>query len=246
MWFAAGGVALVVVALVPPVSAWADRYEAVEALRFSIFAVIAPALVVIGAPWAVLRPAPPALIRLADGRRRHPAFLLSLGFLALDLAVLVSWRSPLFVDAVSRHRWLAIIEAASLLIVGVGLWLELVESPPLIPRSARPRRALLAALAMWTVWTVAYLQAMANSAWYRGFHHVAGNGLSAAADRQISTIVLWAVAALVFMPVIFWNLVQWLRSEDDPDDELYRLLREERRRSAGVLRTTEHPSAPSE
>ncbi len=240
--FAVTAAVVVVVALAPPVSMWAARIEYVEALQFSIFAVVAPAMVVLGAPWGVLRPAPPALVRLADGRRRHPELLRSTGFLVVDLAVVVAWRTPTLVDAVAGHRWLALGEAASLVVAGVGLWLELVESPPLAPRCLRPWRALLAALAMWTLWTIAYTEAMARSAWYRGFHHIAGSGLSAASDHQVSTMVLWAVAALAFMPVIFWNLVQWLRTEDDPDDELYRLLREERRRSAVGLRSAADPS----
>lgn len=88
---------------------------------------------------------------------------------------------------------------------------------------------------MWTIWTIAYVEAMSTAPWYRAFRHVAGSGLSASADHQLSAAVLWAVTAAAFMPVIYWNLVQWLRNEDDPDDELYRLMREERRRSAGLL-----------
>ncbi len=213
----------------------AGRDEWAEALQFSIFAVVGPALVVMGAPWRALRVAPSALGRLAAGRRRHPEMLRSLGFLGADLAVVVLWRTPAAVDALSSRRWLVGVEAASLVAVGVGLWLELVESAPLVPRSPHPRRCALAALAMWTIWAIAYVEAMSQTPWYRGFHHVAGSGLSATADRQLSTAILWAVTAGAFMPVIFWNLVQWLRNEEDPDDELYRLLREERKRSAGAV-----------
>jgi len=233
-WLAAWGVLLVIVVMVPPVGTLAGRYEWVEALQFAIFAVVVPALVVLGAPWRTLRLTPSALGRLAAGRRRHPEMLRSFGFLCVDLVVIVLWRTPAAVDALSNRRWLVGAEAVSLLVVGIGLWLELVESEPLVPRSPYPRRATLAALAMWAIWTIAYVEAMSTAPWYRAFHHVAGSGLSASADHQLSAAVLWAVTAATFMPVIFWNLVQWLRNEDDPDDELYRLLGQERRRSAGV------------
>jgi cytochrome c oxidase assembly factor CtaG len=233
-WLAACGVLLVILAILPPAGTLAGRYEWVEALQFAIFAVVGPALVVTGAPWRTVRVRPSTLDRLATGRRRHPELLRSLGFLGCDLALIVLWRTPAAVDALLSRRWLVGVEAASLLVVGAGLWLELVESPPLAPRSPYPRRAALAALAMWTIWTIAYVEAMSTAPWYQAFHHVAGSGLSASADHQLSAAVLWAVTAAAFMPVIFWNLVQWLRNEDDPDDELYRLLREERRRSAGV------------
>ncbi len=234
-WLAACGVLLVAVAILPPLGTLAGRYEWVEALQFAILAVVAPALVVMGAPWRTLRVRPSTLDRLADGRRRHPEMLRSVGFLCVDLVVIVLWRTPAAVDALSGRRWLVAVEAASLVVVGAGLWFELVESAPLVPRSPYPRRVALAALAMWTIWTIAYVEAMSTAPWYRVFHHVAGSGLSGSADHQLSAAVLWAVTAGAFMPVIFWNLVQWLRSEDDADDELHRLLREERRRSAGVL-----------
>lgn len=234
-WLAACGVLLVALAMLPPLGTLAARYEWVEVLQFSIFAVVGPALVVMGAPWRTLRLTPSALGRIAAGRRRHPEMLRSLGFLCADLAVIVLWRTPAAVDGLLTRRWLVGVEAASLLVVGAGLWLELVESPPLAPRSPYPRRAALAALAMWTIWTIAYVEAMSTAPWYQAFHHVAGSGLSASADHQLSAAVLWAVTAAAFMPVIFWNLVQWLRNEDDPDDELHRLLREERQRSADVV-----------
>jgi hypothetical protein len=72
---------------------------------------------------------------------------------------------------------------------------------------------VLAALTMWTVWVLAYLGGMSSTGWYDAFHHVAGVGLSAAADRQVSAAVLWAVAAVAFVPVVFWNLLTWLRTE---------------------------------
>ena len=61
---------------------------------------------------------------------------------------------------------------------------------------------------------------------------MAGRGLSVAADQALTTGVLWFTSLCVFMPVIFTNLVLWLRSDEDPDDALYRLVRD-RRHSAG-------------
>jgi len=231
VWLAAAGLVVVAAVLVPPVSELARRYEYVDALQFSVFAVVGPALVVVGAPWRAPRLPAGRLRQLADGRRRHTELVRSAGFLAADMAGIVFWRLPVAVDAVSRQRWLGAVEGLTLVVLGIGLWLELVESPPLVPRGGRPRRAVLAAVSMWTIWTIAYMGAMSDATWYRGFRHVAGSGVSAQADRQFSSALLWAVAAAAFMPVIFWNLVQWLRSEDDPDDELVRLLQEERRRA---------------
>ena len=96
---------------------------------------------------------------------------------------------------------------------------------------------MLAAFVMWAFWILAYVVGLSNHDFYRNFHHVAG-GLSAAADQQIASAVLWFVAAVTFVPVIFWNALMWLKTEEDPDAELLALARAERRRgtppAAGV------------
>ena len=47
-------VLLLVAWVVPPLSPLARRYEFVEALQFAFFAIVIPALVVIGSPWSLL------------------------------------------------------------------------------------------------------------------------------------------------------------------------------------------------
>jgi hypothetical protein len=83
---------------------------------------------------------------------------------------------------------------------------------------------------MWTVWVLAYLMAMSQNSWYRNIHHVAGRGLSQSADQQVTAGVMWFITAAAFLPVIFSNLNRWLKSEDDPDEELYQLIRRDRTR----------------
>jgi cytochrome c oxidase assembly factor CtaG len=238
----AGGFALLAT-LVPPLSTLARRTEYAASLQFSVLAIAVPALMTLGGPWRRLGPARGnaggLLDKVADRRRRHRELSRSLGFIGADLAVAVIWHTPAAVEALSRHWWLAIVEAATLLLAGVGLWLELVCSPPLEPRSGHLRRAVLAALSMWVFWILAYVTGLSTHGFYNNFHHVAGS-LSATADEQIGSVVLWFVAALAFVPVIFWNALAWLQSEDDPDGELLRLAREEQRRGTTLV----PPSSP--
>ncbi len=175
---------------------------------------------------------------MADRRRRHRELPWSLSFVAVDLGAVIAWHTPSAVAAVAAHGWLAPVEGVTLVAVGIGLWLELVSSPPLEPRSSLLRRAVLAAIAMWAFWILAYVTGLSTHGFYKNFHHTAG-GLSAAADQQIASAVLWAVAAACFIPVIFWSALRWLQSEEDPDAELLALARAERRRGLPPLR--EHP-----
>jgi cytochrome c oxidase assembly factor CtaG len=230
-------VVLAVLALVPPLATEARRTEYAAALQFSLLAIALPALVALGAPWRLLRLAsvdaprerPRLADRLADRRRRHRELPWSLAFLAADLGVAITWHTPGPVSTLGSHGWLDTIEAVVLLLFGLGLWLELVSSPPLEPRSGHLRRVVLAAFSMWAFWILAYVTGLSNQGFYRNFHHAAG-GLSAAADQQISSVVLWFVAAAAFIPVIFWNALTWLQSEEDADTELQTLARAERRR----------------
>jgi cytochrome c oxidase assembly factor CtaG len=226
---------------VPPVWSDARRYEFVEAIRFSIFAVAVPALVVLGAPWRLLglaarptsgadaaRPGP--LDRVAEARRRHPEMGRAVVAVVVDMVVVVGWRTRPAVDAVSAHGALVALEAVTLVLAGVGLWTECVESPPLAPRVDRPKRIAFAAVAMWTIWVSAYVVGLSHTSVYPAFHHAAGRGLSRSADQELTTGVLWFCAICAFVPVIFWNLVAWLRTDEDPDLALHRIVREERRR----------------
>jgi cytochrome c oxidase assembly factor CtaG len=209
----------------------ARRYELGQVLRYGLWALVVPPLVVVGAPWHSSAP----VARLARHRSRHPELGRAVEFVLLDGVIMVWWFTPVSVRATGGHPWLSVVEAVTLTAAGIGLWLELVESPPLVPRSGGLRRVVLGAVAMWLVWTEAYLVAMSKSGWYRNFDHVAGHGLSQAADQQVAAVVLWLIAAVVFVPVIFTHAMRWLRSEQDPDEELRRLLKEQRRGASALM-----------
>ncbi len=239
---------LLVLSVVPPLATYARRFEFVEAIQFCLLAVTVPVFVACGAPWrrlglAAAEPprtgddgdmvAPTGLRRadrLALGRRRHPEPWRAVVMAVAYLAAVVLWRVPAMVDALVRHPWLVLVEAAILVPLGVALWLELVESPPLTPRLTRPHRVAMAAVVMWVIWVLAYLVGLAHGAWYHGFDHTVATGISVSADQQFTSGVMWAMSGAAFVPVVFWNLIFWLQSEEDPDAELYRLVRQEHTR----------------
>jgi len=220
--------ALLFIAVVPPALSWIDAAELVPTIRFSLLALAVPALLVIGAPWRALGVPGGLLDRWAAARSEHRSIWRAVAWVALDVGVMIAWRLPVLVNAVARHPALVGLEALSLLAGGVVLWLELVHSPPLAPRCSIAARGVLAAVAMWSVWVVAYLEGMSRREWYVAFHHAAGSGLSATADRQASAAVLWFVAASCFMPLVFVCLFSWLRAEGARQDPTAERLRAER------------------
>jgi cytochrome c oxidase assembly factor CtaG len=168
--------------------------------------------------------------RLALGRRRHRDPYRAVLFAGCFLAVMILWRTPLGVNGIVRHPWLVLLEAVTLTPAGVFLWLELVESLPLVPRLTRPHRIAMAAVCMWTIWVMAYLVGLSHGSWYTAFAHHAGGGLSVSADQQLTTGVIWLISGCAFVPLVFWNLFRWLQSEEDPDQALSHLVRIERTR----------------
>lgn len=228
-----GAVALVAAA-VPPLAVVARRSEIAETLQFVVMALGVPALIVVGRPFAPWRHSVvgKALGRTMDGlaaaRRRQPWLARALFFVALDVGVMVAWRVPAVMDELARHPWLLAVQAVSLVGAGIGLWLELVASPPFAPRVARPWRAVLAAVAMWPLWIVAYMVGFSQSNWYPVLDH-ATRGLSSLGQQELATGIVWFAAGCAFVPVVFIDVMSWLKEGEDPDAELRRLIRSERR-----------------
>jgi cytochrome c oxidase assembly factor CtaG len=223
-WLAAAGAALIVAGLA--IEGLARRYVAAESVQFVVFAMAAPALIVLGAPWRALRLSG-AVDRMAAARRQRTSFLRAALFLLAFIGVSVAWRLPPVMDALARYPLLVLPELVTLLAAGIGLWLELVSSPPVVPRLPKPHRAAIAALAMWSTWAVAYALGLSNHGVFHEYDP-AGGALSAVADQQITVALVWAVSAFCFMPVVFVALLGWLSGNGDPDEELQRLARDER------------------
>ena len=212
-WLAAAGGALAVGVLVPPAGTAARQYVFAQAVQYAVLAVVVPALVVLGAPWRLVSGS-----RFARSRRPAPArcWAILVGFLAVALA----WRLPAAVNALVRYPPLTVAEAVTLIAAGCAPWLELVESPPLLPRIRRPLRAAFAALPMWSIWASAYVMGFSSTTWFSALAHRPGHGLGLAADQQIAAALLFAIAGLCFVPVVYFSLITWLRDSADPDDEL--------------------------
>ncbi len=218
-----------------PAESYARQYAFAETLQFVIFAVAAPALLVLGRPWRFLRLTRGQGSSSGPDRRftpsRWPGVSRPAAVLVVFIALVIAWRLPVAVNALPGDPALTVAEAVTLLASGSGVWLELVESPPLRPGLSRPQRAAMAAAAMWTIWVLAYIMGMSHGAWFAAYRHP-GHGLSTAADQQLAAGIMWAVPALCFMPVIYGSLIAWLGDSDDPDKELREAVHHESARAS--------------
>ena len=254
-WLAVGAVILILICVLPPAGTFARRYVFAESLQFVLFAAGIPALLALGAPWrplglagrlrrpewpgwSILQPRPGSQARAA---RRGSGVRRGLVTLVAFLAVVIAWRLPDSVDALATVPGLAVAEMETLGGAGLALWLELVESPPLLPRLSRPQRAFCAALAMWTIWILAYILGFSHVAWFPAYSHP---GLSSIADQEFATGVMWAGPALCFVPVVFVAALTWLKDSEDPDEGLRALVSAERPPSPGQSGQPDQPGQP--
>jgi cytochrome c oxidase assembly factor CtaG len=228
-WLAVAGLALIVACLVPPLDGLARRYLFVESIQFCVFALAAPVLIALGAPWRLLpgrrgrpggpaRPAPRQVPLLAGASRPWASFVVTLSCLIAWVLLCVFWRLPSVLDGLARHPALVLAEALTLGAAGVGLWLGLVAVQPSAVRRPRPERALVAALAMWSLWAIAYVLGFAHTAVVHAYDP-AGSHLGPVADQEITAFLLWAAAGLAFTPVVFTVAMRWLRDGSEPAGE---------------------------
>jgi cytochrome c oxidase assembly factor CtaG len=220
-WLWPAGIALIAACLLPPLVVLARRYLFVESIQFCAFAMAAPALIALGAPWRVVHPPSGAarlVDRLAAGRRDRASSVPAVGYLVAWVVICLGWRLVPVLDALARHPALVVAEMLTLCAAGTLLWLELVHSPPFAPQLGYPQRACVAALAMWSIWAIAYVLGFAAHSVVPAYD-TAGSHLSPVADQEITAFLLWAVAGVCFIPVVFGALLTWLREGTEATGE---------------------------
>jgi cytochrome c oxidase assembly factor CtaG len=212
-WPAVAAVLVLLAAVLPPVATYAERYAFAQALQFALFAILTPALLAIGMP--------PRSVVFRDLAKRRTYAKMSparsaAGRLVLFIALVITWRLPPLLDALASYPALSVAELVTLAGAGLGVWLAIAgrTAQPL----PRPLRAAMAAVAVWTIWIIAYITGMSSLA-LTPRNPAAAGAISAAADRQLAAAVLWTVAAVCFVPVVYYMLITWLGERDKHEDE---------------------------
>jgi cytochrome c oxidase assembly factor CtaG len=196
------GVILSLALVLPPAVSDASHTPVVQALQWLVFAVATPALLAVG--WGA------PVIRLRPLTRFRPQPALSAAMTLLPYLVLVvAWRLPVAVTAQAGSEGLTILEMATLVAVGYILWVALIGGTPAASALPRPLRAAMAAVAMWTIWVIAYITGMSVT----GLTHA-----EAGADgRELAVAIMWAVSAVCYVPVVYVMMMRWLGTRDEAD-----------------------------
>jgi cytochrome c oxidase assembly factor CtaG len=204
-------VALSLLMALPPIGSYARHDEVAQALQFVVFAAAAPALLVLGWPGLPVRASRSVLsvwrwLRVPPALAGWPAARISAGLLP-SLGLVILWRVPVVLATLARDPALTALELVTLVAAGCALWAELAG--PHIARDSLPRpvRAAMAAVAMWSIWVIAYITGMSTTGLVRA--------QAAVPDHQLAVGVMWAVPAVCYLPVIFATMTSWLGGREE-------------------------------
>jgi cytochrome c oxidase assembly factor CtaG len=241
-----GGLLLALLALVSPAGYLSDVYIWVRGLQFLLLALVAPGLIVLGAPWLALRAAfrrPGAdgatrsgapdragthLVPLEGKLPGRPPWLLARPILAVVVVnvIWLAWQLPGPFDAAHHSSLIASAEHATCLLAGVVLWLQLIGSAPFSP-AARPLRRMELVVATVGVMTVlGMVLVFGSSVLYPAYANSAHHVMTVLDDQQLSGAVIWMGSLPPLITVAVALLMRWLSDEDSGElsADLDRLL----------------------
>jgi putative membrane protein len=234
-----GGLFVVVLALLSPLAYWSAHYIWVRSVQDILLANLAPAFLVLGAPWLVLRRGLPSRLPRAHrpgrdpatgrgagpgrgaGRGREPdpgrtarlARMSVLTVIAFNVAW-CAWHLPALYDGALRYPAAYAAEVVTYLGLGVAFWLQLIGSRPLSPALAPLRRVALLAGTIIVSTLLGMVLVFGYGLAYPGYAGPGHRVLSVVYDQQAGGAVLWVLVLPAYVTVGIALLIRWLNDEE--------------------------------
>ena len=233
------GLLLALLAVVSPMGYWSYRFIWVRNLQDVVLAIVAPALIVLGAPWLPLSRGLGLSGRLRRLERSGQAEdeagqVVQPGWQTVPILVTVAfcalwwvWHLPGPFDAAVTSSVVYAAEVVTYLAVGILFWLQIVESPPLRPRLAPLNRVALVVGAAASCTVLGLIRVYGPGLAYPAYLGL-GHGLaSVVAYQQVGGAILWVIPLIPFSIVAVALVVRWLKDEEAEatDADFDRLLK---------------------
>jgi cytochrome c oxidase assembly factor CtaG len=227
------GLLVVVLALLSPLAYWSAHYIWVRSVQDILLANLAPAFLVLGAPWLVLHRGLPFELPRAHGPGRDPATgrgarpergpdpgraarlaRMSVITVIAFNAAWCAWHLPALYDSALRYPAAYAAEVVTYLGLGVAFWLQLIGSRPLSPALAPLRRVALLAGTIIVSTLLGMVLVFGYGLAYPSYVGPGHRVLSVVYDQQAGGAVLWVLVLPAYVTVGVALLIRWLNDEE--------------------------------
>jgi cytochrome c oxidase assembly factor CtaG len=214
------GLAAVAVAIAPPLDDLADKLFWWHMVQHTLLQMVAPPLIVLGAPWLALwRP-----FSLRTRRRTSRWLLHSRGALPLRAAgrlltvPVVAWvlfvgtiwlsHLPVVFEYAAGHAPFHEAEHLVFLVLGVLFWSRALDSPPFHARLAHWRRLAFLVAAAASESMLALIILAAHGPLYTPYENIGPRPehLTVLADQQLGGAIMLEPASIPLLLAILWSL----------------------------------------
>jgi cytochrome c oxidase assembly factor CtaG len=221
------GLFAILVALDSPLDPLADTLFTAHMAQHVLLLTVAPALIVLAAPWTqIWQPLPLGFRRtVAKAVVLHPrarplrASVHALGhplvaWMLFDVNLLL-WHVPALYDLTLRSQAVHDLEHAMFFVTGLLFWAQVFDSAPFRARLSWLWRAAYTTVGMLVGWVLAVVLAFAPTPLYRAYASLPSRpgGLTALGDQQIAAGVMWVPGSIVYTIAILVFFYRWLAPE---------------------------------
>ena len=214
------GLLVALLAIVSPVRYWSGIYIWVRAIQDLLLAVVAPGLIVLGAPWSALarcvgRPDAGQRDRSDVARSRPPWWLRWPVITVVAFNVIwLAWHVPALFDRVPASAAAAAMEYVLYLGAGILFWLQVIGSRPWSPAAVPLRRAalLIGTVAADTI--LGMVLVFGSGVLYRVYGNPAHHVMTVVDDQQLAGAVLWMGILPPMIAAAVAVLMRWLNDEE--------------------------------
>jgi cytochrome c oxidase assembly factor CtaG len=210
MWFFISGLIVIFIALQSPIDTYADNAFWVHMIQHLLLILVAPPLLLLGIPAALLRP----LVRNRAGLGimrvlTHPgvAWLLA-------TSVFLLWHIPSLYDAAVLDAKVHALEHLAFLVTALLFWWPIYSPLPELPRLSRANQVFYLLLSCQPNVILGAVLVFGHAYYgvYAGAIHL-GN-ISPLADQQIGGAIMWVPGNLVFLVIVSKLFFDWFNEHE--------------------------------